>query len=203
AGRTELVRAIAGVDPIKSGSIAIDGQPVHFKGPSDAIKAGVVLVPEDRKAQGIVLDHPVAFNLALGNFDLLAPDGWLLPAKISSFARSAIKRLMVKGEANQLIRFLSGGNQQKAVIARWISRSPKVFILDEPTRGIDMGARAEIYKTIAALAQEGMAVVVVSSDLEEVLGLSHRVLVLARGMQQGILQHGEATNVKIMELATA
>jgi ribose transport system ATP-binding protein len=203
AGRTELVRAIGGVDPITSGSIAIDGQAVHFKGPSDAIKAGVVLVPEDRKAQGVVLDHTVAFNLALGNFDLLAPNGWLLPAKISSFARSAIRHLNVKGQANQLIRFLSGGNQQKAVIARWISRSPKVFILDEPTRGIDMGARAEIYKTIAALAQEGMAVVVVSSDLEEVLGLSHRVLVLARGRPQGILPRAEASNVAIMELATA
>jgi ribose transport system ATP-binding protein len=134
---------------------------------------------------------------------MLAPNGWLLPANVNSFAVSAIKRLRVKGQANQLIRFLSGGNQQKVVIARWISRSPKVFILDEPTRGIDMGARAEIYQTIAALAQEGMAVVVVSSDLEEVLGLSHRVLVLARGRPQGILPRAEASNVAIMELATA
>jgi ribose transport system ATP-binding protein len=203
AGRTELVRTIAGVDPITSGSITIDGQNVDLTDPSDAIKAGVVLVPEDRKAQGVVLDHSVATNLALGNFDMLAPNGWLLPANVNSFAVSAIKRLRVKGQANQLIRFLSGGNQQKVVIARWISRSPKVFILDEPTRGIDMGARAEIYQTIAALAQEGMAVVVVSSDLEEVLGLSHRVLVLARGRPQGILPRAEASNVAIMELATA
>jgi len=203
AGRTELVRAIAGVDPVKSGSVAIDGKTVHFKGPSDAIKAGVVLVPEDRKAQGVVLDHTVAFNLALGNFDLVAPTGWLLPSKVTSFAEGAIKRLGVKGKANQLARFLSGGNQQKAVIARWISRSPKVFILDEPTRGIDMGARAAIYETIAGLARDGMAVVIVSSDLEEVLGLSHRVLVLARGQQKGILGQAEASNVKIMELATS
>jgi ribose transport system ATP-binding protein len=203
AGRTELVRAVAGVDPIVSGSITINGKAVHFKEPGDAIKAGVVLVPEDRKGQGVVLDHSVAFNLALGNFDLIAPNGWLLPTKMRMFAMSALQRFRVKGEANQLIRFLSGGNQQKAVIARWISRVPKVFILDEPTRGIDVGARAEIYKTIAALAEEGMAVVVVSSDLEEVLGLSHRVLVLARGRQKGILEHGEASNVKIMELATA
>jgi ribose transport system ATP-binding protein len=203
AGRTELVRAIAGVDPITSGSVTIDGQNVGLTGPSDAIKAGVVLVPEDRKAQGVVLDHSVATNLALGNFDMLAPNGWLLPANVNSFAVSAIKRLRVKGQANQLIRFLSGGNQQKVVIARWISRSPKVFILDEPTRGIDMGARAEIYQTIATLAQEGMAVVVVSSDLEEVLGLSHRVLVLARGRPHGILPREEASNVAIMKLATA
>jgi ribose transport system ATP-binding protein len=202
AGRTELVRAIAGVDPLASGSVFVDGQPVQLKAPEDAIKAGVVLVPEDRKAQGVVLDHSVAANLALGNFDRLAPNGWLMPAKVTSFAASAIKRLRVKGRADQAMRFLSGGNQQKAIIARWISRSPKIFILDEPTRGIDMGARAEIYHTIASLAQEGMAVIVVSSDLEEVIGLSHRVIVLARGRLQGTLRHGDATNVAIMELAT-
>jgi ribose transport system ATP-binding protein len=125
-----------------------------------------------------------------------------MPAKVASFAIDAIKRLGVKGKANQAIRFLSGGNQQKVIIARWISRSPKVFMLDEPTRGIDMGARAAIYETIAGLAREGMAVVVVSSDLEEVIGLSHRVIVLARGRLQGTLKHGDATNVAIMELAT-
>ena len=203
AGRTELVRAIAGADPLVSGSIFIEGKPVQFKAPEDAIKAGVVLVPEDRKAQGVLIDHSVATNLALGNFDQLAVNGWLMPAKVASFAASAIKRLGVKGQPNQTMRFLSGGNQQKAIIARWISRSPKVFILDEPTRGIDMGARAAIYETIAGLAREGMAVIVVSSDLEEVMGLSHRVLVLARGRSQGILPRGQASNVAIMERATA
>jgi ribose transport system ATP-binding protein len=202
AGRTELVRAIAGADRLASGSVFIDGQPVQLRSPGDAIKAGLVLVPEDRKAQGVVLDHTVAANLALGNFDRLAPDGWLMPAKVASFAANAIKRLAVKGQPDQVMRFLSGGNQQKAIIARWISRSPKVFMLDEPTRGIDMGARAAIYETIVALAREGMAVVVVSSDLEEVIGLANRVLVLARGAQQGTLKHGDATNVAIMELAT-
>ncbi|MBV9998418.1 MAG: sugar ABC transporter ATP-binding protein [Verrucomicrobia bacterium] len=203
AGRTELVRAIAGADPLASGSVFIDGQPVKFKAPENAIKAGVVLVPEDRKGQGVVLDHTVASNLALGNFDRLAPNGWLMPAKVAAFAADAIKRLGVKGRANQAVRFLSGGNQQKAIIARWISRSPKVFMLDEPTRGIDMGARAAIYETIAGLAREGMAVIVVSSDLEEVMGLSHRVMVLARGRSQGVLPRGEATNLAIMERATA
>jgi ribose transport system ATP-binding protein len=202
AGRTELIRGIAGADPLTSGTVYIEGQTVQLKSPEDAIKAGVVLVPEDRKAQGVLLDHSVATNLALGNFDRLAPNGWLMPAKVASFAASAIKRLGVKGQADQTMRFLSGGNQQKAIIARWISRSPKVFMLDEPTRGIDMGARAAIYETIVGLAREGMAVVVVSSDLEEVIGLSHRVLVLARGIQQGTLKHGDATNVAIMELAT-
>jgi ribose transport system ATP-binding protein len=202
AGRTELIRAIAGADPLASGSVFIEGQRLQLKSPEDAIKAGIVLVPEDRKAQGVVLDHTVAANLALGNFDRLAPDGWVIPAKVASFATSSIKGLGVKGQPNQLMRFLSGGNQQKAIIARWISRSPKVFMLDEPTRGIDMGARAAIYETIVELARKGMAVVVVSSDLEEVIGLAHRVLVLARGRLQGTLRHGEATNVAIMELAT-
>src|SRR3984893_7553450 len=202
AGRTELIRAIAGADPLASGSVFIEGQPLQLKSPGDAIKAGIVLVPEDRKAQGVVLDHTVATNLALGNFDRLAPDGWLMPSKVASFAANAIKRLAVKGQPDQIMRFLSGGNQQKAIIARWISRSPKVFMLDEPTRGIDMGARAAIYEAIVGLAREGMAVVVVSSDLEEVIGLAHRVLVLARGSQQGTLKHGDATNVAIMELAT-
>jgi ribose transport system ATP-binding protein len=202
AGRTELVRAIAGADPLASGSVFIEGQPLQLKSPEDAIKAGIVLVPEDRKAQGVVLDHTVATNLALGNFDRLAPDGWLMPAKVASFAARAIKRLAVKGQPDQIMRFLSGGNQQKAIIARWISRSPKVFMLDEPTRGIDMGARAAIYETIVTLARQGMAVVVVSSDLEEVIGLANQVLVLARGIQQGTLKHGDATNVAIMELAT-
>jgi ribose transport system ATP-binding protein len=203
AGRTELVRAITGADPISSGSIAVDGRTVQIKAPSDAISAGLVLVPEDRKAQGVVLSHSVATNLALGNFDRLARNGIVFPRNVQTFAVDAIKRLGVKGKANQLVRYLSGGNQQKVVIARWISRSPKVFILDEPTRGIDMGARAAIYETITSLAKSGMAVIVVSSDLEEVMGLSHRVLVLARGRNMGILEGPEVTNVAIMELATA
>jgi ribose transport system ATP-binding protein len=203
AGRTELVRAITGADPISSGSIAVDGRTVSIRKPSDAISAGLVLVPEDRKAQGVVLAHTVATNLALGNFDRLANNGLISPSKVDTFAVEAIKRLGVKGKANQLVRFLSGGNQQKVIIARWISRGPKVFILDEPTRGIDMGARAAIYETITSLAKSGMAVIVVSSDLEEVMGLSHRVLVLARGRNMGILEGPEVTNVAIMERATA
>ncbi len=203
AGRTELVRAITGADPISSGSIAIEGRTVQIKTPSDAISAGLVLVPEDRKAQGVVLSHTVATNLALGNFDRLARNGVILPRNVETFAVDAIKRLGVKGKAKQLVRYLSGGNQQKVIIARWISRGPKVFILDEPTRGIDMGARAAIYETITSLAKSGMAVIVVSSDLEEVMGLSHRVLVLARGRNMGILEGSEVTNVAIMELATA
>ncbi len=203
AGRTELVRAIAGADALSAGTIRVNGAAIKVTGPSDAIAAGLVLVPEDRKAQGILLDQSVAANIVLGNFDRVAPSGWVVPKRIRAFVTAAIARLGVKGSAPQLMRYLSGGNQQKVVIARWVSRSPKVFILDEPTRGIDIGARAAIYEVIAGLSQAGMAVIVVSSDLEEVLGLSHRVMVLSRGRQMGILAAGAATNVAVMELATA
>ncbi|MER8953865.1 sugar ABC transporter ATP-binding protein [Mesorhizobium sp. M0833] len=203
AGRTELVRAIAGADPISSGSVRVAGKPVHLNGPAAAIKAGVVLVPEDRKAQGVVLDQTIGENLAIGNFDHVAPNGWVFPKAVQKFAEAGIRRLGVKGRPNQAVSKLSGGNQQKVIIAKWVSRPPKVFILDEPTRGIDVGARAAIYDVIADLARSGMAVVVVSSDLEEVLGLSHRVLVLSRGRQRGILDRSEASNVAVMELATS
>jgi len=203
AGRTELVRAITGADPLGAGSIWLDGRKIRFNSPYDAIRAGVVLVPEDRKAQGVIQAHSLADNLATSNLDRLAPTGWLLPRRVREFAEDTIARLGVKGRPSQPARLLSGGNQQKLVIAKWITRSPKVFILDEPTRGIDVGARAAIYEIIASLARAGTAVVVVSSDLEEVLGLSHRVLVLSRGRQTGILSAAEATSVRVMELATA
>ncbi|MER9232359.1 sugar ABC transporter ATP-binding protein [Mesorhizobium sp. M0622] len=203
AGRTELVRAIAGADPISSGSVRVAGKPVHLNGPAAAIKAGVVLVPEDRKAQGVVLDQTIGENLAIGNFDHVAPNGWVFPKVVQKFAEAGIRRLGVKGRPNQAVSKLSGGNQQKVIIAKWVSRPPKVFILDEPTRGIDVGARAAIYDVVADLARSGMAVVVVSSDLEEVLGLSHRVLVLSRGRQRGILDRNEASNIAVMELATS
>ena len=162
-----------------------------------------MLVPEDRKAQGLILDHSVEANVALGNHDRLARSGWLWPRVQRGFAARMIERLGVKGNPGLLARYLSGGNQQKLVIARWLARGPKVFILDEPTRGIDVGARAAIYGLIAELAENGMAVLIVSSDLEEVLGLSHRVMVLSRGRQMGVLKAGEADGVAVMALATA
>ncbi|WP_343714402.1 sugar ABC transporter ATP-binding protein [Inquilinus sp.] len=202
AGRTELVRGVVGADPVASGTVAVDGKPVDLRGPSDAIRAGVMLVPEDRKLQGVVLDHTIADNIAYANFDRIAPGGWISPARVRGFAAELIARMGVKGTPGQRAGNLSGGNQQKVVIAKWIARDPKVFILDEPTRGIDVGARAAIYDVIAGLAASGMAVVVVSSDLDEVLGLSHRIMVLARGRNQGILDRDHASRVAVMELAT-
>jgi ribose transport system ATP-binding protein len=202
AGRTELVRAIAGADPVESGTVRVDGQALALGDPTAAIRAGVALVPEDRKAEGVVLDLPIADNIAICNLDRLAEGGWVKPGRVRDVAAGAIARLQVKGAPEHTVRSLSGGNQQKVVIAKWLERRPRVIILDEPTRGIDMGARAAIYEVIAELARNGMAVIVVSSELEEVLGLSHRVLVLSRGESRGVLEGAEATDHAIMELAT-
>jgi len=203
AGRTELVRAIAGAAEQVTGELVLEGQACRFASPYDAIHAGIVLVPEDRKQQGVVVDHAIEENLIYGNTDLLAGGGWVSPGGLRAFARKAVARLGVKGQPEQAIAALSGGNQQKVIIAKWLARNPKVFILDEPTRGIDVGARAAIYQVIAELAATGMAVIVVSSDLDEVLGLSHRVMVMSRGQQMGILEREQATPVAVMELATA
>ncbi|MFC2250980.1 sugar ABC transporter ATP-binding protein [Labrys portucalensis] len=202
AGRTELVRAIAGADPVATGSITIDGRPLSPRSPADSLTAGIVLVPEDRKDQGLILEHTIGDNIALGNYPRIAPSGFVTPGAVRSYANQNIKRFGVKGSAGQPVGHLSGGNQQKVVLAKCISRRPKVVILDEPTRGIDVGARAQIYEVIADLAQQGLAVIVVSSDLDEVLGLSNRVMVLSRGLNRGILDRNQANRVSVMERAT-
>ena len=203
AGRTELMRAVAGIDPIAQGTVEIGGKAVILRSPMDAIREHLVLVPDDRKALGLVLPHSIADNLAYNNLDRVAPSGWLKPYRTREFAQKLIQRLGVKGQPDQPAGSMSGGNQQKVVIAKWVAHDPKVIILDEPTRGIDVGARAAIYEVIAELARAGMAVVVVSSDLDEVLGLAHRVVVLARGESQGTLTRTEATPARVMELAVA
>lgn len=203
AGRTELVRSIAGADPISSGSVRLNGEDITPKSPGDAIRKGIILVPEDRKLQGVILPHSLRENFAYSNFESVGKSGWINGRKIRSFAAENIARFGVKGEGHQRANELSGGNQQKAVIAKWLARSPSVVLLDEPTRGIDVGARSSIYEIIQGLAEQGVAVVVVSSDLEEVLGVSNRILVMAAGRQTGILDHAEANDVSVMELATA
>ena len=203
AGRSEVVRAIAGADPAASGGIYVDGRKILIRDPSDAMRAGIVMVPEDRKAQGLIVGQSVAENIALTNRERVARWGWVSPQRVTSFAREAIRVFGVKGRPQQRVTELSGGNQQKVAVAKWVSRRPKVIILDEPTRGIDVGARYELYSAISDLARSGMAVIMVSSDLDEVLGMSHRVMVLSRGRQRGILSREAASNVSIMELATS
>ncbi len=203
AGRTELVRAIAGADSIKSGNILLGGAGAIPHSPKDAINNGIVLVPEDRKQHGLVLKHSIQENVAYANMDSVTKSGWVVGSLVREFARKNIEKFGVKGKGFQSANEMSGGNQQKVVIAKWLARNPRVVLLDEPTRGIDVGARSSIYEIIHALAASGVAVVVVSSDLEEILGVSNRILVMAAGLQAGILDHAEADDVSVMELATS
>ena len=203
AGRTELVRAIAGADPIRSGRILLEGRDVTPASPQEAIRHGIVLVPEDRKQQGVILDHSIAENIAYSNFESVCRSGWIASGRVRDFADTNIRRFGVKGRGRQRAGEMSGGNQQKVVLAKWLARNPRVVLLDEPTRGIDVGARSSIYEIIHSLAREGVAVIVVSSDLEEVLGVSNRILVMAAGRQTGVLDRADANDVRIMELATA
>jgi ribose transport system ATP-binding protein len=203
AGRTELVRAIGGADGVAAGRITIQGKNLKPHRPSDAIREGIVLIPEDRKQQGLVLEQTITENITLPNLDKVKkPGGWISPKRMSEMAKTISKKMGVKGQLHQAASSMSGGNQQKVVIGKWLERNPKVVILDEPTRGIDVGARSSIYEIIRDLAEAGTAVIVVSSDLDEVLGLAHRVMVLARGRNQGILDGDSASAAAVMSLAT-
>jgi ribose transport system ATP-binding protein len=203
AGRTEIVRAIAAADPKITGSVKVYGQPVKHRHPADAIEAGIVLVPEDRKQQGVIVDQAITDNVVLPNTGSVGRFGWVLPSKARHYADVAARKMGVKGSVDAPISSLSGGNQQKVVIGKWLEQRPKVIILDEPTRGIDVGARASIYEVIAELVRDGAAVVVVSSDLDEVLGLANRVMVVADGENRGILNAADASPASVMSLATA
>ncbi|MCF3639228.1 sugar ABC transporter ATP-binding protein [Rhizobium sp. TRM95111] len=202
AGRTELVRAVTGADPVSGGEVLLHGKPITPRSPIDAIRNGIVLVPEDRKLQGVVLDHSIAENIGYANLGEIARTGWLSSRRIQQFAEDYIRKFGVKGRGGQKAGELSGGNQQKVVLAKWLARKPQVVVLDEPTRGIDVGARSSIYDLIMDLARAGVAVIVVSSDLEEVLGVSSRIMVMAQGKQAGILDREDANDVSVMELAT-
>ncbi|UVC12192.1 sugar ABC transporter ATP-binding protein (plasmid) [Rhizobium sp. TH2] len=203
AGRTELVRAITGADPISSGEVFLRGEAVTPRSPMDSIRNGIVLVPEDRKLQGVILDHSIAENIAYANLADIAPKGWISSGRLHQFADEYIRKFGVKGRGRQNAGELSGGNQQKVVLAKWLARKPQVVVLDEPTRGIDVGARSSIYDLIMDLARQGVSVIVVSSDLEEVLGVSSRIMVMSQGKQAGILKREDANDVSIMELATS
>ena len=202
AGRTELVRAIVGIDPVSGGQVLLDGKDISPRNPKDAINNGIILVPEDRKQQGLVIPHSLSENFVYSNMNQVARKGWITKKNARDFSDAGIVKFCVKGESQQRADELSGGNQQKVVIAKWLARNPRVVVLDEPTRGIDVGARSSIYDIIVGLAEEGVSVIVVSSDLEEVLGVSNRVMVMAQGKQAGILDRDDANDVSVMELAT-
>lgn len=203
AGRTEVARVIAGVDRADQGEVLLDGTALPNGNPRAAIRAGIAMVPEDRKGHGLHLDRTASENLVLPWERELSRNGMLTPRTIRKVGLQQRERLDVRGDMELPVKSMSGGNQQKVLIGKWLVRNPKVLIVDEPTRGVDVGAKMAIYEIIRNLAAEGMAVIVVSSELEEVLGLSHRVMVMSRGRQCGILPRDEATPQRVMELAFA
>jgi ribose transport system ATP-binding protein len=182
SGRTELARALFGIDPIREGDIRIDGQKVSIKNPADALANGIVLIPEDRKEQGLVMFQTVGFNLALPWLKQWIKACFPSRTKRNEIIDRAINNFSIKlTDHNQNIDQLSGGNQQKALVARWMENRPKILILDEPTRGVDVGAREEMFAIISSLVESGMAVLLISSDLSEVLNTSHRIALYRDG----------------------
>ena len=203
AGRTEVVRAIAGVDRADAGEVLVEGRPLSARSPRSAIKAGIVMVPEDRKGQGLNLDRSAAENLTLPWERDLTKAGVITDRIVRQVGHTQRERLDIRGNMALPVKSMSGGNQQKVLLGKWLVKDPKVLIIDEPTRGVDVGAKMAIYEIIRSRAEQGMAVIVVSSELEEVLGLAHRVMVMSRGRQRGVLSREEATPQRVMELAVA
>jgi ribose transport system ATP-binding protein len=203
AGRTELAESLFGLRPVTAGEVLLDGRPVALRSPARAIAAGLLLVPEDRRAHGLVLELSVRQNLGLPNLDRLSRLSLLVPGREEALARGLCERLRVRTPGlDQTVGLLSGGNQQKVVLGKWLARQPRVLILDEPTRGVDVGAKSEIYALMDELAGAGVAVLMISSDLEEVLGMSDRVLVLHEGRLAGELAREELSERAVMHLAT-
>lgn len=188
SGRTELARLLFGVDPMHRGQVRVDGRPVPLRSPADALRAGIVLVPEDRKRQGLVTIQSVAFNLALPWVAHWIRGCWPNHARRQAIVQRAVRDFSIRlSDPEQGISSLSGGNQQKVMVARWMEKPPRVLILDEPTRGIDVGAREEMFRLLGQLLQQGLAVVLISSDLSEVVHLAHRVALLRDGRILDIL----------------
>jgi len=201
SGRTELARAIFGADPIDSGEIRIDGRPVALASPSHAVRAGLALIPENRQQQGLVLIHTVRSNIALPNLGVLSRGGVVRERAVHKLVGRYIDKLRIRTPGPlQRVMNLSGGNQQKVVLAKWLATNPKVLIMDEPTRGIDVGAKAEIYAIMNDLVQEGVGIIMISSEMPEVLAMSDRILTMREGRMTGLLERSEATQEKIMAL---
>lgn len=203
AGRTELIRAICGVDPKTGGTVTLNGKPLDCKSPHDAIKNGVVLVPEDRKIQGILPRLSVKDNITIGSLDQLVGFlGKLDKNREVEMSEEGKKEFNIKTPTiDKAIVELSGGNQQKCIVARWMSTKPKVLILDEPTKGIDVGAKSEFYNLICKFAKEGIAVIMISSELPEVIGLSDRIIVMKGRRIVGEINAREATEEKLLTMA--
>ncbi|MCS6851648.1 MAG: ATP-binding cassette domain-containing protein, partial [Gemmataceae bacterium] len=203
AGRTELAEALFGIRPILGGEVLLDGEAVEVRHPRQAIAAGLLLVPEDRRYHGLILEASMAHNISLPNLDRLSFLRLVARRREAALAEDMRQRLGVRTPSvRQPVGLLSGGNQQKVVLAKWLVRRPRVLILDEPTRGVDVGAKSEIYALMDELAGQGVAIIMISSDLEEIIGMSDRVVVMHQGRLAGELAREALTEEAIMYLAT-
>jgi ABC-type sugar transport system ATPase subunit len=202
SGRTEVARALFGADRISIGRIELDGRPLRLRSPEDAIRAGIALAPEDRKWQGLVLGMSVRGNISLPLLKHVARLGFLRPHLEKSLASDYRKHLDIRTPSIETpTRSLSGGNQQKVVIAKWLATKPKVLILDEPTRGIDVAGKTEVHRLVRDLAAQGVGILMISSELPEILGMSDRILVMHEGRLAGELDRNEATEERVMYFA--
>ncbi len=203
AGRSELAKALFGIDEVATGKIILEGKEVAIKSPLEAMKNGIALVPENRKEEGLVLIQEVGFNISLPVIDRFDKGYTLDKDHENVLINQYIKSLNIKTPSvKQIVGNLSGGNQQKIVIAKWLAANPKVLILDEPTRGVDVGAKGEIYSIMTDMVKEGVSIIMISSELPEVINMSDRVLVMHNGEITGELQRDELEQEKIMKLAT-
>ena len=204
AGRTETTRAIFGVDPKESGEILLDGHPVQIRGPQDAIQAGIVLAPEDRKKDGLCTKLSIRHNIALPNLDLICNKlGVVSSSKEEKMCERAVQNLKIKTPNVDVdAGNLSGGNQQKVVVSKWLARDSRVVMFDEPTRGIDVAAKVEIYHLMNQLKQQGIAVMFVSSEMPEVMGIADRIIVMCDGRITGEVMASQTTQSEILTLAT-
>lgn len=199
AGRTEAIRAVFGADKKDSGTIKVRGKEVNIRSPKDAVKLGISLVPEDRRGQGVIVELPVRENISLASLETLSYLGFMKEKMESGKVNEYVKGLAIKTPTvNQLVKYLSGGNQQKVVLAKWLCSKSDIFIFDQPTIGVDVGAKAEIYKLMGTLAGQGAAIILVSSEIPEVLGLSDRVLVMYRGKVSAELSRSDVTAEKLL-----
>jgi rhamnose transport system ATP-binding protein len=203
AGRTNVARAIFGVEPPTEGKIEVEGREVAIRSPQQAIELGLAYVPEDRQLHGLIPAMHLTSNISLPTLQEYASRGWLQEKKERTAAYEAACQMEVRANNIwQKARELSGGNQQKVVLAKWLSTNPHILILDEPTRGIDVGTKAAVHALMSRLASEGMAILMISSELPEVLGMSDRIIVMHEGYLTGHFTRAEATQEKIISAAT-
>jgi rhamnose transport system ATP-binding protein len=204
AGRSELMQSVFGLTRAESGRIELDRTPIRPRHPADAIAQRIAYVPEDRQHQGTIPSLSISSNITLASLAQFTRHGWLDGERLSRTAGEWAQRLQVKyANLEQPLSELSGGNQQKVVLAKWLLTAPRVLILDEPTKGIDVGSKAAVHALMGEWVQQGMAIILVSSELPEVLGLSDRVLVMRRGRVAGLLDRTEADSATVLRLASA